>query len=424
MLKRTRTRGLALAAAALAGAGCWPATGAGPDRAAYNVFETALTAASAPSLVEAWTAATDAGPRGVSSPVVSPDGLVHVTTESSVYGIEVQTGAVRWVESPHAGTTGVAMDTELSLGPPTGDGTLYISIGHGATGWENAVFDTRDGSWISEFFGRQEGIRGDGIGTLGAFSTFENRGSGVRQGLSTIAGVVDVEVTDHPGDSRLTVGHDLVFHAGSGLMTTERGDGTEGNGLRAFPYSGLSDECGAPGDAVFACPAWVTPLDGTSATTPVLSPDGSTVYVGTDAGTFSAVDAATGAVRWAAQVGSAVVAPPAVAPDAVLVPTVAGSLVALAPDGCGAETCGPVWSSAGGSPLRVQPGAATDVVVGGAEDGTVSAFATAGCGASTCAALWSDRTGSAITGAPAISLGRVLVGTADGRLIAYGLPPV
>ena len=105
-------------------------------------------------------------------------------------------------------------------------------------GWENAVFDTRDGSWISEPFGRQEGIRGGGGGLapLAAFSTYEPRGGGLRQGLSTFGGDVDVEVTDHPGQARMTVGYDLVFQAGSGLMTTEPGDGTEGNGLRAFPY--------------------------------------------------------------------------------------------------------------------------------------------------------------------------------------------
>ena len=320
-----------MATTALTLAACWPATGGGPDRRAYNGLETAVTAATAPTLVEVWTATTDAGQRGVSSAVVSTDGLVHVTTESSVYGIDLRTGAVRWVESPYAGTGGVAMDTELAIGPPTGDLTLYVSIARGPVGWENAVFDTRDGSWISEPFGRQEGIRGGGGGLapLAAFSTYELRGGGLRQGLSTFGGDVDVEVTDHPGQARMTVGYDLVFQAGSGLMTTEPGDGTEGNALRAFPYRGASDTCGAPGDAVFACPAWVTPLDGTTATTPVLSADGGTVYVATDAGTLSAVDAATGAVRWSAAVGSPVVAPPAVAPDAVLVPTVGGALVAL-----------------------------------------------------------------------------------------------
>ena len=144
-----------LATTAVTLAACWPATGGGPDRRAYNGLETAVTAAAAPTLVEVWTATTDAGQRGVSSAVVSTDGLVHVTTESSVYGIDLRTGAVRWVESPYAGTGGVAMDTELAIGPPTGDLTLYVSIARGPVGWENAVFDTRDGSWISEPFGRQ-----------------------------------------------------------------------------------------------------------------------------------------------------------------------------------------------------------------------------------------------------------------------------
>ena len=131
-------RGVALATVALTLAACWPATGGGPDRRAYNGLETAVTAAAAPTLVEVWAATTDAAPRGVSSAVVSTDGLVHVTTESSVYGIDLRTGAVRWVESPYV-ATGVAMDTELAIGPPTGDLTLYVSIGGAPRGGERGL---------------------------------------------------------------------------------------------------------------------------------------------------------------------------------------------------------------------------------------------------------------------------------------------
>ena len=111
------------------------------------------------------------------------------------------------------------------------------------------------------------------------------------------------------------------------------------------------------------------------------------------------------------------------APGAVLVPTLAGTLVAFDPAGCGAPACAPAWTSASGAALRVQPGAATDVVVVGADDGTVSAYSTGGCGGPVCPPVWSTATGSAVTGAPAISLGHVLVGTADGRVIAYELAP-
>ena len=406
---------------ALASGGCWPATGAGPDRRAYNDVEVSVTAATAPTLAEEWTATTAAGPRGVSSPVVSPAGLVHVTTESSVYGIDLVTGAIRWVEAPYAEVGGAIVDTQMSVGPLPGDGDhLYVSILRGGTGWENAAFQTVDGWWFSEFFGRQEGIRAAGTELRAAFSTYSAVGSILRQGLTTFGeNVVDVAVTDHPGSARFTVGTDLVFQAGSGLMATGPGDGTEGVGLRAIPYSGGASDCGAPGDAVFACPAWVVPLDGRTATTPVLSADGGTVYVGTDAGTVTAVATATGAVLWSAPVGSAVAAPPALAPDALLVPTTSGVLVALDPAGCGAATCAPSWSSVPGEPLLVQPGAATDVVVVGARDGTVAAYPTAGCGQPTCAPVWTVATGSPITGAPAITRGRVLVGTADGRVIAF-----
>lgn len=77
-------------------------------------------------------------------------------------------------------------------------------------------------------------------------------------------------------------------------------------------------------------------LDGAIATSPVLSSDGATAYVGT----LYAVDTAGGAVLWTAAVGAAVTQPPALAGDTLLVPTASGSLVALAAGGCGAATCG------------------------------------------------------------------------------------
>ncbi len=402
--------------------GCWPSTGADPDRRAFNGVETSVTTETVGGFVEAWTATTDGGSRGVSSAVVSAAGLVHVTTATSIYGFNSATGEQRWANTPYTGG-GAHVDTEMTAVSDDGDDlSLYVSYGRSAMSWENGMFDPRTGFVISELFGRQESIR-YGTEPVAAFTRFGARGDGVRQEVLTFPFRVGA-LTDHPGESRLTLGTSQIFHAGSGLMTSVPGDGTEGNGLRAFALEPWSNTCGAPGDQVFACPRWVLPLDGSSGTTPVLSADGATVYVGTDAGTFSAVDMATGAVRWSADLGSAVVAPPAVAPGTALVPTASGSLVALATDGCGASTCAPLWSSPTGSPLTVQPGAAGDVVFVGAADGSVDAFATAGCGAAVCAPVWSADTGSSITGAPAISNGRVFVGTLDGRLIAYGPPAV
>ena len=255
--------------------------GAGPDRRARNSVETGVTTATFGEFVEVWSATTDGGERGVSSAVVSAAGLVHVTTQRSLYAFSPATGAQRWVETPYTGR-GARVDTEMTaLGDDGDDLSLYVSVASGPLSWEN--------------------------------------------------------------------GTTQVFYAGSGLMVPVPGDGTEGHGLRAFAVTPWANTCGAPGDQVFACPRWVLPLDGSSSTTPVLSADGATVYVGTDAGSFSAVDAATGAARWSAAVGSAVVAPPAVALATVFVPTAAGSLVALPADGCGAATCAPLWASPTGS---------------------------------------------------------------------------
>ncbi len=414
------SRCIGAAGLVLALTGCWPSTGAGPDRRAYNSVETGVTTATVGGFVHAWTATTDGGARGVSSAVVSAAGLVHVTTERSIYGFSLVTGEQRWVETPYTGG-GARVDTELTaLGDDGDDLSLYVSVASGPLSWENGMFDPRTGFWISELFGRQESIRPGGD-PVAAMTRFSARGAGVRQEILMFPFNVGA-LTDHPGESRLTLGTTQVFYAGSGLMVTVPGDGTEGHGLRAFAVTPWTNTCGAPGDQVFACPQWVLPLDGSSSTTPVLSADGATVYVGTDAGSFSAVDAATGAVRWSAAVGSAVVAPPAVARGTVFVPTAAGSLVALPADGCGAATCAPLWASPTGSALTVQPGAAGDVVFVGAADGSVDAFAAAGCGAAMCPPVWSADTGSSITGAPAISGGKVLVGTLDGRLIAYGPP--
>ena len=151
----------------------------------------------------------------------------------------------------------------------------------GPSGWENAVFDADDGFWFSEFFGRQEALRASDTRLRAVFSTFAPRGDGVRQGLTTFGtNVIDAALTDHPGDSRLDgragprVPRRLRSARRPCPATAPRATGCGRSRTR-----GVSETCGDPGDAVFACPAWVVPLDGTTATTPVLSADGGTAYV-------------------------------------------------------------------------------------------------------------------------------------------------
>ena len=217
------------------------------------------------------------------------------------------------------------------------------------------------------------------------------------------------------GGERTTQGGDAFYASGSGTLATTPGDPAVGPAVRAYSVSEPQPGCGPAADQ--ECPLWATPIDGT-ATRPVIGADldGSTLYVGTSAGTVYALDAATGAVQWTASVGAEVSASPALADGVLYVPTADGRLVALGATGA------TLWSASTGARLGVQPAVAGGVVYTGANDGSVDAFPAAGCEAATCAALWSAETGSRITGAPAVSGGQLYVGTADGRLVAYARP--
>lgn len=385
-------------------AGCWPASGQGPDRRAHNEVETGFAVDTVDGFTELWTGTTDQlGPRGVGPPVVSTDGGVYATTTRSVYAFEATTGAPRWVSTPHASTPNAEVDTEVIVLASQ----LYASVRLSDGRWEMAICQLSTGfcdTLAGELQARMEAIREgpDRLQVLVSQFASVAGGGTVQRGWAYL-GAQNVLLTDQPNAARLTLGVTQFFHAGIGVGTAPA------NGVRAFPTAGGS--------------GWATPIDGADATSPVLSADGTTVYVGTDAGTVYALAAADGAVLWSAPVGSAVTAAPALAGDTLYVPTASGSLVALSATGCGAATCTPSWSTAAGSKITVQPAVAAGVVFTGSADGAVRAYDAAGCAAATCTPSWSDATGSRITGAPAISLGKLFVGTQDGRLIAYGLPP-
>lgn len=407
-------------------AGCWPAPGQGPDRQSWNVFETGIDVGNAATLTEAWTSTVgwpdgpgEIRPERAGNPIVSNAGLVTITTPNSVSVFEASTGNPRRV----TGQSGFAelFDTDVVA---AGD-ALLVGYGNDRSGWTTRWADARTILWISDMpsFGRGLSVRGERAAgtsvaprpeltdavvslTVGSTTTAADRWSGAL--WSGPAG-------EKPLQYGVTLGTGQVLHAGPGLLSAAPGDGTLGNGLRAFadPASGPST-CGPPTDAHYACPAWVAPLGGTGATPPVLSSDRTVAFTVTDAGTAYAVDTTTGAVRWSTPVGSAVAATPALADGSLFVPTASGSLVVLdAGDGS------PSWSTGPGSGLTVQPAVAGGVVFTGAADGTVRAFDASGCGTPTCTDLWSAATGSRITGAPAVSLGTLFVGTEDGHLVAY-----
>jgi outer membrane protein assembly factor BamB len=177
---------------------------------------------------------------------------------------------------------------------------------------------------------------------------------------------------------------------------------------------------------VFTCtPLWERTLPA-NATTPVLSVDGATVFVGDAAGNLWALDATDGAVRWRAELGGSgargLGAAPTVGDGRVYAVATDGSVFAFAADGCGAPTCAPLWSASTGGPVSRQAALAGGVLYVGGEDGALDAFLAAGCRRPTCRAVWDESLGSEVTGGPVVAGGRLLVGTADGRLIAFRPP--
>jgi hypothetical protein len=167
---------------------------------------------------------------------------------------------------------------------------------------------------------------------------------------------------------------------------------------------------------------WTAPLNNSTSSAPVLSPDESTVYVvssdmaGTT-GTLYAIDAATGAIRWTGYLGVGGTTP-AVADDTVYVQTTSGWVIAYNSAGCGATEC-PIWWERGLAPsigATTQPAVAGDVVYTAWPDGSIAAMGRRG------ELLWRGSAGSqAITGGPVVSGGKLYVTDAGGTLTAFGL---
>ena len=424
---------------------CWPAPGQNADRTGHNPFETEISPATVGSLGESWSARLDTADAG--SPVLSA-GRVHVTDGNALYGLSAATGARQWKTALTdfepgflftVGTTFVDGDrvgVSLVSNVLGGGGTL--SLVDAATG---AVEQTIEA-------GHVQSVRSP---AAAAVSTF--RGTDITPVASLVHVDLATGTTSGGGllyegfapEPQLTAGRDRIYGSGPGVLgpfgtiVVPVPGGPPlvfptfdhlGDGVRSFELEGgrscVPTFVGAPPPPDrpwYECGAWATALDGATSAPPVIGPDESTVYVGTDAGTMYALDAATGAVRWSAPVGSGIQGPPALADGVLYVAAGAGELVALDAEGCGAATCAPRWTAATGGPMVAQPAVAGGVVFTAAQDGTLRAFDAGGCAAEPCEALWSAETGSAITGSPAVSGGHLLVGTADGRLISYGVQP-
>ncbi len=418
-----RLGGIAVLAAVLAGC-WWPAPGGGPNRTAHNAAETAISVTTVGSLHPVWSAATD-GPAG--DPVTSTAG-VHVEGTDRVYGFRTN-GVPRWSVPVPGGHGAIADFTAVLV---DGDRVLAVHEGLESTEW---VPDANAGAWLDAATGAAvgTGITADGLRDGLAAGSHSLYLDGIYGEILQVADTATGEVRDGgllsiafigappEAPSHVTLGAGAIYQSGPGLPAD--GQGIADLGVRAFPRQGGARNCGPPQAPSFACPDWVAELTGTSATPVVVSVDQQTLYLGVDS-TLHALDAATGAVRWTAPVGSPITDAPAVADGWVFVPTTAGQLAVVAAGGCGGASCSPTWTGATGSAVDVQPavvgsGPGALVITGGA-DGGLDAFAATGCGAATCPPIWSRSAGSPVTGAPAVSNGQVYVGTAAG-LVAFGL---
>jgi hypothetical protein len=430
--------------AALLGGCFWAAPGQGSNRQAHNSFEDAIGPATVGSLHQVWSAPVEEGPVG--DPITTVAG-VHVKDTRAVYGFATGNGARMWrypVAAPGVVFQPWQRGDRVRVGQVTGadqfsfdEATVELDA---ATG---AVLAAQDEGIPLAARGSKElqlhvSPCSSACGTAGSqtagpasaapasipppnlrFLRFQvvdlDTGAveccDVRERL-----VVGVPTTEVPH----TLGSQFFLQAGLGTNpdATELTSGVRGMEI-AQPVS--CPETSPYATAAF-CPTWSATIPTTAAnglpdlTVPVLSDDEATTYVGSNAGTVTAVDATTGSVRWSVPVGSAVRGSPALADGSLFVPTASGDLVVL-----DAATGAPLWTGSTGSEITAQPAVAGGVVFTGSANGAVTAFVAAGCGATTCPSVWSESTGSRITGAPAVSQGQLYVGTGDGRLVAYGL---
>lgn len=180
--------------------------------------------------------------------------------------------------------------------------------------------------------------------------------------------------------------------------------GSEDSKVYAFPTS-----CSTP-----CAPLWATPTNGRIFAAPAVA-DG-VVYVGANRGTSGemwALDAATGAVLWTAQVNSA---PLGVAVSGDVVYAAWGELAAF-PTSC-STPCAPLWI---GQSAEAPPAVGDGKVFSDARfiNNRFNAFPdTASC-SSPCPPVWTGQTNSGTSRGAAVALGKVYLPEGDGTLAAF-----
>jgi outer membrane protein assembly factor BamB len=423
-------RGFALGAGVVALGGCWPMPGANPDRTS-STHDDVINGQTFGSLSERWRWTSPHG--AISAPVTSVGG-VHVVSRCFLDTLDGGDGQLRW-----EGYLGEPAPSEPDqCQPVSGRGEFYGEpwVVSGAQGDEvTAGFGWTDvqqpGVLDADWRGTHlDAVNGVTRATTGSFTVADRGGSLVASvvtdaGAGTPANRVSVDGRefllhlDSSPSRSLTLGTELLYHSGDGVLATEPGAATFGPGVRGYSRAEARPGCGpqpsSEGSHEVECPVWATPTDGTP-TVPMLSPDGTSLFVRTDAGTLYALDAATGAVQWTAT-GLSPGGKPALADGILWVPS--GSLViAYVAAGCEAPTCSPWLTTFMGTPTDqpVTDVTVVDDLVFAVSDGQV--FAAKDCIGPFCTIGWSAPG----HGPVAVSNGRVYVTDGNATLIAYGLP--
>jgi outer membrane protein assembly factor BamB len=431
-------RALVVGALALVTAGCWPVPGHSPDRSGANPFETEITTLTVDGLHEVWRWT---GSDAVTAPVTSPGG-VHVLHGCRATTLDPETGSVRWQSSivdPSFPCSGVWIQPSEPYGTADGQKVLGSVVGGYVrapgvlqVGFSTRAFDVGSGASSDvpdvSFVLAQRGTQ------VVSFHESQSQPLVTSKALSlvdlatgTTRGIpLSLQPSSVPlGIPQVTLGPEAVLHAGVGIMATEPGDGSTGYGVRGFSSTEARPGCGPvsfsfpgvpPASMAVECPVWVTPVDG-EPTAPVLSPDQSTLYVRTSAGSLYAIDAVNGDVLWTGS-GLGDAGRPIYWDEVLYVPTGDGRIVAFVGDGCDEPACLPIWSYPTGTTEPVSTPAIGGHVLYATAGGTTYAFDAGGCRSKVCSPLWSGP-GS---GSPVVTNGRLYVSAPDGNgLLAYGL---
>jgi outer membrane protein assembly factor BamB/subtilisin family serine protease len=297
-----------------------------PDRRLY-----ALT----PDGALKWTY-TAGGTIDVSAVAIGNDGTLYLGTGDGKFTALTAAGTVRWQRDLGTGN-GVSVSPALAA-----DGTLYthaldgylyaLSGANGATKWRYNV-NARN-TFASA------AIAPDG-------TIYQGSDDGALYALNPDGSLKWRYAA--PNDSYSTPALDAAGNIYYATYTTPRVVSLAPDGTQRWIYSGITSA---------------------SSSSPVLSADGTTVYIGGGDRRVHAIDASTGAARWEFQVGSSILASvPAVDADGVVyIGCYDGKLYAVTPGGALKRT----WDT--GQPIRSSPAIFGTTLYVGSGDAKLYAF--------------------------------------------------